>query len=349
MLAERLDAFEIDFHVRLALGVVDLAADGAHQLAQALNVLRRRRRARALPLEQLEDALVHDTLRQHLLLVQVADELDVAQHALARRQVGQIDLLLLHLTLHLLAHRDLALLLLLLLGILLLLRLTLLLLVVCLVLLYLLCHRHHCCRTAFKLLLALVEQHAPEGDLAIALRARELGQLVLNKLAQPRVELTEGSLRESFVEDLVNQVHHRLRLQHLHLQNLTRNALEVVRRELVQHRLVYLLPLLLLRVLAERDTNLVGVIRLVQLRHRAAHDVRRHWRAVAPVAATTAAVPSAIHARRRPWGQRAVSPAVFHAALHGTGWARRTAPGATARGHRAHARVAHSRVSHLVP
>lgn len=48
--------------------------------------------------EELDDALVHDAVGQHLLVVQLADELDVAQHALAglvllscRSRLGQLD------------------------------------------------------------------------------------------------------------------------------------------------------------------------------------------------------------------------------------------------------------------
>lgn len=48
--------------------------------------------------KELDDALVHDAVGQHLLVVQLADELDVAQHALAglvllgcRARLGHLD------------------------------------------------------------------------------------------------------------------------------------------------------------------------------------------------------------------------------------------------------------------
>ena len=85
----------------LRLGVVQLPADGAEQLAQRLDVLlvgffRVR--------QEFLDARVHDALGEHLLLEQLADEPDVPQHAPARLQqtvralhhgaaLGQVQLL----------------------------------------------------------------------------------------------------------------------------------------------------------------------------------------------------------------------------------------------------------------
>jgi len=62
-------------HRRTHLGLleVQVLADGGQQPAEALQGLG------VVVLEQLHDAVVHDDLRQHLELEQLADELDVAE------------------------------------------------------------------------------------------------------------------------------------------------------------------------------------------------------------------------------------------------------------------------------
>lgn len=72
----------------LGLLEVQVLADGGEQPAQALQGLL------VVVLEQLDHAVVHNGLRQHLELEQLADELDVADGAPPRLILGVLQLLL---------------------------------------------------------------------------------------------------------------------------------------------------------------------------------------------------------------------------------------------------------------
>lgn len=72
----------------LGLLEVQVLADGGEQPAQALQGLL------VVVLEQLDHAVVHDGLRQHLELEQLADELDVADGAPPSLVLGLLQLLL---------------------------------------------------------------------------------------------------------------------------------------------------------------------------------------------------------------------------------------------------------------
>lgn len=72
----------------LGLLKVQVFADGGEQPAQTLQ------RLLVVILEQLDDAVVHDGLRQHLELEQLADELDVADGASPGLVLGLLQLLL---------------------------------------------------------------------------------------------------------------------------------------------------------------------------------------------------------------------------------------------------------------
>ena len=75
--AQHGDPLKVGIHIHLGPGVgIQLPPNGAHQLGQALQVLLL---GRFHISQQLLNALVHDLLRQHLLAVKVADELDVTQ------------------------------------------------------------------------------------------------------------------------------------------------------------------------------------------------------------------------------------------------------------------------------
>ena len=76
VLAQGLDALKVGIHVHLGTGVVQLAAHCAHEFGEALQVLLL---GSSHICQQLLDALMHDLLCQHLLAVQEANELDVAQ------------------------------------------------------------------------------------------------------------------------------------------------------------------------------------------------------------------------------------------------------------------------------
>lgn len=71
------NALEVYVHVLFCLFVVDLGSDGAHQLAEALHVLRVG--GFDIP-QQLLYAFVHDPLSEHLLFVEVTNKLDVSKH-----------------------------------------------------------------------------------------------------------------------------------------------------------------------------------------------------------------------------------------------------------------------------
>ena len=68
----------ISLSAYLGLLKVQVLADGGQQSTEALQ------RLLVVVLQQLDDAVVHDGLRQHLQLEQLADELDVAQRPPAR-------------------------------------------------------------------------------------------------------------------------------------------------------------------------------------------------------------------------------------------------------------------------
>lgn len=84
----------------LGLLEVQVLADGGEQPAQALQGLL------VVVLEQLDHAVVHDGLRQHLELEQLADELDVADGAPPGLVLGLLQLLLQPVALRRLARRE---------------------------------------------------------------------------------------------------------------------------------------------------------------------------------------------------------------------------------------------------
>mmetsp|Transcript_35169 Transcript_35169/g.83438 ORF Transcript_35169/g.83438 Transcript_35169/m.83438 type:complete len:286 (-) Transcript_35169:43-900(-) len=195
VLAHRRDPREVHLYVMLCVRLVDVRPDSREQLAEALDVLGVGRLNR----DELQDALMHDGFLQHALLVELPDELDVAEHSPTRLEVLLVlpGLLLLALCLSALLVDNLSLFYLLLFfgGVL---RLCFALLVTIAgpaILLLLLGDDLHRGISALKLLLALVEEDPAEGDfLRVVLRVRELRQLLADILAEARGKLTECRL-----------------------------------------------------------------------------------------------------------------------------------------------------------
>jgi hypothetical protein len=228
VLAQAVDARGVGIHVALRLGVVQLPADGAEQLAERLDVLlvgffRVR--------QEFLDARVHDALGEHLLLEQLADEPDVPQHAPARllhavralhlrAALGQVPLRRSHgrggrLALLLLRGRR---------------RLAGVRLRLCLrrVQRFLL-RRLDGGVALLELLLALGQKHALERDhhgiLGVGRRrVLELDTLAQEPVRQRRahrgVQLGERRLGERLVEELADEPHQRLRLVNALFQDL---------------------------------------------------------------------------------------------------------------------------------
>mmetsp|Transcript_22778 Transcript_22778/g.66988 ORF Transcript_22778/g.66988 Transcript_22778/m.66988 type:complete len:219 (-) Transcript_22778:315-971(-) len=180
----------------LCARVVEKWADGRHQLAQALDLVL----VGLLDVaEQLDEALVHDLLGEHLLLVELADEADVAEHPLLRAHADQLLLLLGRV----LAQR---------------LQLGL----------------DHI--LLLKLLLALVEQQPLEGDglAARVVRVVELGEGLGAARAERRVHRAEHRLGERLVEDVVDDADHVGARLDGQLEELAGELVELLGGELVE-------------------------------------------------------------------------------------------------------------------